>query len=877
MSLTPRKLFLVPPFVWTLLAILFCFSRLVVSPGDLLVDGTRASVDDAVRPGHRVPGNDLTRLFLPLHERIGARIVKNGHLPLWDPAGFGGRPLVGNPQAGMAYPPVWLAWWSRQPSALCWITLGHLIWGALGVYFFCRGLGPDPWSSAVAAGCFALSPYLLAQIYEGHYPHVWTASWYPWAFLLFERFRRGARGAMAGLSLILALAFLTGHLQEWFYLIIAMSLWLLVSGIHNARTGKRGEAILQSMCWIGVVGLTLGLVSLELIPDARAQSWALRGNGFSLKDASRYHISPINLLQLLNPGALGGPADYFGHDNYWETILGFGWVALILAVLSLGRSPRRVEVRCWSILVLASIWFAAGRRLGFFAFMVEIFPGFNQFRVPSRSLFLANLGVAVLVGLGLEAVRLVDLAPVVRRYWRVVGCIAVFLGTTLVVGSCLGVGYNTPSLFRQTDHSAHLNRERELARWLRGGSKVAHDPTFWTVCLGTGAILLWMTGRPSQRQVGVRAIGLLALAELTWYGHSVIQTTPVEDLLGTDPVAAAIHRLHTAEPFRIRARDAFYNDLRAVHAGLEKTNLNDYFQLAHAADMYETLYPLFESRPLNERSRTRKARAIREDVLDRMNVAFLVTDRREPGADWPIAAEGMSKGKPFWLYRNDNVLPRAYVVPRARLVSEGPETLDQFPVVPSREAVLMPFDPLGNSGTKTTLQGGQLRRNGPRSGSRDGQNTLAWPARRGGHLDARLASKSGWYGESDISRESRAARHSVASGRKSRGGDDLPSPRSEHGNAPFGDIGDSLPRDARVREPPPRNDAVPDERFPQTQPCRLRSHHSSVSRTMKSRKKGQLSQSRTSFCTTDSVMSSASMVLRYAASCSGGIVLPPVT
>ena len=34
----------------------------------------------------------------------------------WDDRGFGGRPLVGNPQAGMFYPPVWLVWWSGAPA-----------------------------------------------------------------------------------------------------------------------------------------------------------------------------------------------------------------------------------------------------------------------------------------------------------------------------------------------------------------------------------------------------------------------------------------------------------------------------------------------------------------------------------------------------------------------------------------------------------------------------------------------------------------------------------------------------------------------------------------------------------------------------------------
>ena len=93
-----------------------------------------------------------------------------GHPPAWDSSGFGGRPMVGNPQSGLFYPPVWLAWWSASPAALGWLTVGHLLWGGLGVYVLARGQGLGRWPATVAAGTFQASPYLLAQTFEGHYP-----------------------------------------------------------------------------------------------------------------------------------------------------------------------------------------------------------------------------------------------------------------------------------------------------------------------------------------------------------------------------------------------------------------------------------------------------------------------------------------------------------------------------------------------------------------------------------------------------------------------------------------------------------------------------------------------------------------------------------
>src|SRR5215470_7810923 len=92
---------------WLPLAVLLplalvCSAQLVADPTALLVDGERASVDHQPTPYTTpTPGNDLTRLFLPHHARIAPLVARLGRVPAWDPSGFGGRPRVGNPQAGL--------------------------------------------------------------------------------------------------------------------------------------------------------------------------------------------------------------------------------------------------------------------------------------------------------------------------------------------------------------------------------------------------------------------------------------------------------------------------------------------------------------------------------------------------------------------------------------------------------------------------------------------------------------------------------------------------------------------------------------------------------------------------------------------------------
>ena len=90
-------------------------------------------------------------------------------------------------------------------------------------------------------------------------------------------------------------------------------------------------------------------------------------------------------------------------------------------------------------------------------------------------------------------------------------------------------------------------------------------------------------------------IGLLALCELGWHGHSLLQVAPAEQFVGVDPVSEALQRLEadsqSGGPLRIKARDNFYGDLPAVCHGIEKTNVNDVFQIDHAARLYESSIP----------------------------------------------------------------------------------------------------------------------------------------------------------------------------------------------------------------------------------------------------------------------------------------------
>jgi hypothetical protein len=144
-------------------------------------------------------------------------------------------------------------------------------------------------------------------------------------------------------------------------------------------------------------------------------------------------------------------------------------------------------------------------------------------------------------------------------------------------------------------------------------------------------------------------------------------------------------------------------DLGAAEAGLEKTNINDGFQIQHAADLYERLYPVLEpsatrhrrERPMDVEAERHYA-MIAQSVLDLLSVRFLIAEHPLP---LPPRLERFGgdgsrcMGPNVW--RNPTALPRAYVVPRA-VADDGPgrTAASRLNAHDPRKAVVMSHDPL---------------------------------------------------------------------------------------------------------------------------------------------------------------------------------------
>jgi hypothetical protein len=691
-----------------------CFQHLLASPGSLLADGSRPSIDHAERGGTRGLGNDLTRVALPRFLMILRQWSETGKVPLWDPSGFAGRPLIGNPQAGLMYPPYWVALASGRPASLGWLTVGHLIWAGLGVYGLARAIGLGRWGAAFAGGCYEASPYLIGHTAEGHYAHVWGACWYPWAFWAVIAARRGSRFGLWSLPVVLALSFLTGHPQEWYFLVLALAAWAGFDAIEDLRARGPAVAAWGLLVGAGLLALSLGPCAAELVPGLTARGWLLEQEGAGAGQVSRYFVHSINLVQLLDPFALGRPWDYRGHDNYWETVFSIGLVPLVLGFVGASRHPDRPMARRLAWLVVVALVFAAGQRLGLYSLARMTIPGVDRFRVPSRTLFLASLGGALLAGAGLNELSSGRLATSewaglrerLRRALLIVGgsVLAIGLVSVFVVeeSATRGWGSEKRTTTRTRARRAELNT---AVRAVAAVGEVGAEPIFWMSLAGMAAGVSLASRLGARRDVLAWGLGSLGLVELSLYARAILVCAPVTAFLGSDRVLNEVQRGTEGESGRFRAASigTLLPDLTAMASGLEKTNVNDSFQIRHAADIYERLYPFLEPFHRRETDEWPMDRAVWEHrarlartVLDLMSVRVLVADRDVSplGLDPGMAAPTPGDEPRVW--KNPTALPRAYVTPRAVTMRDDPALiLHRLGIEGPREGVVMTtHDPL---------------------------------------------------------------------------------------------------------------------------------------------------------------------------------------
>jgi hypothetical protein len=417
-SMKPKLVKLIPPILITLVPLLL-FWRLVFA-GEVLYWGV---------PLYQ---------FYPWHTLV-VEALRSGHLPLWTDLLGNGTPLLANHQSATFYPPNLIYLVIPVERGMGYSVVLHLILAGLLAYAWGRIIGLSRFGAIVVGLSFMLSGFFVSR--TQFISIVNGAAWLPLLFLLAERLvRRRTLLDAIWLSVAMALQFLAGHAQLWFY-----SLWALVAYVlartwsmrreWHGNTGLRPQYGYVLALLAGGVILSLGLSAIQLLPTAELSLHSQRVDGLDPEEAMTYSFWPWRLLTLAIPNLFGSPAtgDYWGYATYWEDAAYIGVLPLVLALsavwgwarrwLSLRKQARVAKpssatsqeasaepdgflIAFCLLLILFSLVMAMGKNTPIYPFVFEYVPGFGAFRSPARFILLYTFGISTLAGIGADRFQL---------------------------------------------------------------------------------------------------------------------------------------------------------------------------------------------------------------------------------------------------------------------------------------------------------------------------------------------------------------------------------------------------------------------------------------------------------------------------------------
>ena len=591
--------------------------------------------------------SDISLAHYPYAVYLRQALLVDHHLPLWSQLILSGSPLDANPLSGLSYPPGWLALLFPLPLGFNLLVMLHLLWGGIGMYSLLRSEGLDHPAALLGAAGFEVLPKLFAHYGAGHLTLLYAIPWTPWLLWACRRganekehFRQAFKSPWE--AVFLALIFLADVRWSAY----AALLWwgYALFGIRAVQQGL-----------LGWVRRFLPLIAQTIIAALLAAPLALPLFEFT-RLSTRSQMLPADILTFSLPFSRLLGLVFPDFNGFHEYMLYAGQAALVMAFLAVLWRFKLPAVRTWMAAFLLSLGFALGANLPWLQALVSL-PLFDLLRVPSRMLFISGISILILASYAVQALLEGVSKPSRSRAMLLLTAYAGFQAA--LCGGVWALGGKLPLNFA----------------W---GGIFALISAVWIGLTLAGRLprALWLAG-------------LLAICLLDWAGidRTLFWPRPAEQVLAEGrPLAQYLAA--QADDFRVYSPSYSLSQQTAANYGLQLADGVDPLQL----QSYSRFMEQASGVPTKSYSVTLPSYASGEP--DRDNAAYLPDPRRlgllnvrYVAAEFDLAVKGLELEKRFGstrLYRNLEVMPRAWVQPENSPVGESIQAVELLAKNPDR-------------------------------------------------------------------------------------------------------------------------------------------------------------------------------------------------
>jgi hypothetical protein len=598
---------------------------------------------------------DVALVIHPWRE-LARELIRHGTVPLWNPAGLTGLPLLSNPAVGVFTPfslPLWIL---PLPYAFGVSAALMLLAAALGTYLLARELGLG-FAAALAAGvAFAFCSMNVMWLTWEDVTAV--VAMLPWMLWLVERLLAGGGlGSACGLALVTAVAMGGGHPGEQVHVLVASGLYALLR-VALAHGLPREERLRGLGLALGGMLVGIALMGVTMIPEILSSHDTIgtqarkRGAG-TLPGLA--HMPLRTIITPLLPDWWGRPSALETPDqplrglnvSYQERTFYAGAVALVLAAV--GLTNRASLRRQAPFVVLGALGLAIALHAPGLWWLVVHLPALELVE-NQRLHFVFELAVAVLAGFGLQAV-------VERPYerHRQLAVAAAFAGVALIAAALA-----TGSVADVGRVAEHFLTGRDFAR----ESVINLTAAAWLLLLALGVIAALLALRRWPRRRGAIAAGLVLLVALDMlhFAHGYNPMAPAAKAIPPRTPAIAYLQRHRDEGRFVGVELALGPEVAARYGLADVRGYDPPYPTTRFAALWHMAAPAQQDwAPLQIDSFTAAA----VQVTGALGARFVISgpgDEAPGGPDPALASlRRVYAGRDATIFVNPRATPRAFV------------------------------------------------------------------------------------------------------------------------------------------------------------------------------------------------------------------------
>lgn len=624
----------------------------------------------AFLPGQGIFGTDYLAGSYQFMEFLSNQL-RAGVIPKWVPYVYGGVPLHANP--GSTYYPTRLALMWLLPDSRIFpaLLMTQFVIGGSGMYLLTRELGARTWIAFITGLAFMFTGITMSGLYSGHDGRIIVATFSPLVFYFIHRgMRTGSFPSFVGLAATLGFTLLSFQIQSNYYMLLGAAFWTLFCAWQFREAGKLGIAR-RMVKALSAVAFAFALAAVNFLPfiDYIAESPRGAAGGRGYEYATSFSMPPAETAGLAIPEQQGLLATYHGKSffkQHTEYVGAFVISMLLLGLVFARRSGYWIFFAGTSLVALSMSF---GGYTPIYRLYYNLLPGVNKFRAPSIAFFMVSMSLVAMAAITMEALaRVRDKAPEEARAAR-----RAAKGTGNVRTASVMAGYATLALaglgaLMLLASQAISSQFGEATGWIRFG-----------LFLGVTGFLLWswMTNKLSSRVIAL-VLSVVTLTDMWVVTRRFFQVAePPDEVFAADDVVQYLRSQRDSSRIWV-----FPFGGQAVYHGAERVGDNTiplrnylmHFGFEQAGGEHG-----------NQLDRWNKYAGAGEQVYvdwhnflgypafrSAANIRYIVSglDLKVASGDSATAMhmQEVYRGPTAIIYRNNLVLPRAYLVPNVRVI-----------------------------------------------------------------------------------------------------------------------------------------------------------------------------------------------------------------